>query len=145
MRRRIRDCAARAEGGSMNLRSRACSFLLLFCILLAAHSAIGKKIPPAAPLDLNTATAAQLAQVPGIGAATAKAIVQFREKSGRFERIEDLLAIRGISARKLVQIRPYVTLPKPAPRKSAAYRAPAVFCLCNSARNVRSRSSTYRL
>lgn len=99
---------------------RAGSLLLLYCILLAAGAAIGKKIPPTAPLDLNTATAAQLAQVPGIGAVTAKAIVQFREKSGRFERVEDLLAIRGISARKLEQIRPYVTLLKPAPRKSAA-------------------------
>jgi competence protein ComEA len=102
------------------LRQRVGSILLLCCTLLAARAAIGKKIPPTAPLDLNTATAAQLAQVPGIGAVTAKAIVQFREKSGRFERVEDLLAIRGISARKLEQIRPYVTLSKPAPRKSGA-------------------------
>lgn len=101
----------------MKLRLRTYSLLLLCCTLLAARAAIGKKIPPTAPLDLNTATAAQLAQVPGIGPATAKAIVQFREKSGPFERVEDLLAIRGISARKLAQIRPYVTLAKPAPRK----------------------------
>jgi len=103
----------------MKLRLRACSLLVLCCALLVARAASGKKIPPSAPLDLNTATAAQLAQVPGIGAATARAIVQFRQKSGPFERVEDLLAIRGISARKLEQIRPYVTVSKPAAKPPA--------------------------
>jgi competence ComEA-like helix-hairpin-helix protein len=102
----------------MKLRARASLFPLMLCsalLLVAAGNA--KKNPPATPLDLNTATAAQLEEVPGIGPATAKAIVQFRRKSGPFERIEDLLAIRGISARKLEQMRPYVTISKPAPRK----------------------------
>ncbi len=99
-----------------------CSVLLLCSTLLAADAAIGKKTPPAVPLDLNAATAAQLAQIPGIGAVTAKAIVQFRQKSGPFERVEDLLAIRGISARKLEQIRPYVTISTPAPRKPSSSR-----------------------
>lgn len=106
----------------MNVRQRVGSILLLFCALLIARVAIAKKVPPASPLDLNTATAAQLAQLPGIGATTAKAIVQFRQKSGPFERVNDLLAIRGISARKLEQIRPYVTVSKLAPRKPSSSR-----------------------
>jgi competence ComEA-like helix-hairpin-helix protein len=109
--------AARLETQMMKHRLRACLLPLLCCVLLLVAAADAKKKPPAEPLDVNTATAAQLEQVPGIGPATAKAIVQFRRKSGPFERIEDLLAIRGISARKLEQIRPYVTLSKPAPRK----------------------------
>jgi competence ComEA-like helix-hairpin-helix protein len=117
MRGRIRDCAARAEDCAMKFRLRDSSLLLVCLVLAAAATAIGQKKPPAAPLDLNTARAAQLAQLPGIGPATAKAIVQFREKSGPFERVEDLLAIRGISARKLAEIRPYLTISKPAPRK----------------------------
>jgi competence ComEA-like helix-hairpin-helix protein len=111
----------------MRSRLRACSLLLLCWILLTAHIAIGKKIPPSAPLDLNTATAAQLAQVPGIGASSAKAIVQFRQKSGPFERIEDLLAIRGISVRRLQQIRPYVNVSKPVPRRPSSSRGSAIF------------------
>jgi competence ComEA-like helix-hairpin-helix protein len=102
----------------MKLRVRASLFPLMLCsvlLLLAVGNA--KKNPPAIPLDVNTATAAQLEEVPGIGPATAKAIVQFRRKSGPFQRVEDLLAIRGISARKLEQMRPYVTISKPAPRK----------------------------
>lgn len=73
-----------------------------------------KKHPPAKPLDLNTATVEQLEQLPGIGPSTAKAIVQFREKSGPFERIEDLLAIHGISRKKLEKLRPYVIIRSPA-------------------------------
>src|SRR4029077_7487963 len=119
--------AVRAKGGAMKLRLRAGSILLLCCTLLAAGAAIGKKIPPTAPLDLNTATAAQLAQVPSIGASTAKAIVQFRQKSGLFEGVEDLLAIRGISPRKLEQIRPYVNISKPAPRRPSSSRGSAIF------------------
>jgi len=52
--------------------------------------------PPAEPMDLNSAALEQLEHLPGIGPSTAKAIVQFREKSGPFERVEDLLVIHGI-------------------------------------------------
>jgi len=103
-------------------RRRAISAFLICCALLIASGALAKKVPPASPLDLNTATAAQLAQLPGIGTATAKAIVQFRQKSGAFERVNDLLAIRGISARKLEQIRPYVTVSTSAPHKPSSSR-----------------------
>jgi competence ComEA-like helix-hairpin-helix protein len=122
MRGRVRYCPAGAEGRMMNVRQRAIPILLFCCALLIASTAIAKKVPPAVPLDLNTSTAAQFAQLPGIGATTAKAIVQFRQKSGPFERVNDLLAIRGISARKLEQIRPYVTVSKPAPRRPSSSR-----------------------
>jgi competence protein ComEA len=78
--------------------------------LLCVAGAEGKKKPPAAPLDLNTATPEQLEQLPGIGPSAAQAIVNFRTKSGPFRRVEDLLAIHGISQRKLDQIRPYVVV-----------------------------------
>ena len=78
---------------------------------------LGKKTPPAKPLDLNSATAAELEQLPGVGPATAQAIVQFRSKSGPFRRVEDLLVIRGISQRKLNQLRPYVTVGATKPPK----------------------------
>jgi competence protein ComEA len=69
-----------------------------------------KKNPPAHPIDLNTATAQQLQQVPGIGPGTAKAIVNFRLKSGPFRKIEDLLAIKGVSKARLEKMRPYLTV-----------------------------------
>jgi competence ComEA-like helix-hairpin-helix protein len=110
----------------IKLPLRTCMLLLLGTTLLTAGAANGKKTPPSTPLDLNAATAAQLVQVPGIGAATAKAIVQFREKSGPFQRVEDLLAIRGISTRKLAQIRPYVKVVKPTTPRPSSSRGSAI-------------------
>jgi competence protein ComEA len=81
----------------------------------AAPAARAAKQPPAKPLNLNAATADQLAQLPGIGPKTAKSIVDFRNASGPFRRVEDLLAIRGISRRKLEAIRPYVNVGPPSP------------------------------
>lgn len=86
-------------------------FALLFGLLmLAAGGVQAKKVPPAHPVDLNSATIAELEEVPGIGPSTAQAIIAFRTKSSPFRRVEDLLAIHGISKRKLDQMRPYVTV-----------------------------------
>lgn len=51
-------------------------------------------------INLNTATAKELETLPGIGPALAKRIVEFREKKQGFKRIEELLAVPGISERK---------------------------------------------
>lgn len=83
-------------------------------ILLCGVSALAQKKSPAAqPLDLNSAGVEQLRLVPGIGPKTAAAIVNFRVKSGPFRRVEDLLAIKGISKRKLEELRPYVAVVAP--------------------------------
>lgn len=78
--------------------------------MVAAGGVSAKKVPPAHPVDLNSATFAELEEVPGIGPSTAQAIIAFRTKSSPFRRVEDLLAIHGISKRKLDQMRPYVTV-----------------------------------
>ncbi|HKV05952.1 MAG TPA: helix-hairpin-helix domain-containing protein [Candidatus Acidoferrales bacterium] len=88
--------------------------------LALAHPGFAKKVPP--PLhsvDLNTANIKEFEQLPGVGPTTAKAIVEFRAKSGRFRRVEDLLAIRGISEAKLEKIRPYVTIGPPVRKPPA--------------------------
>jgi len=105
----------------MHLRKHPISFLLvLFCCAVLLVAAEGtKKKPPAHPLDLNTATADELRQLPGVGPATAKAIVRFREKSGPFRRIEDLLAIRGITKAKLEKLRPYVEIKRKEPKSAS--------------------------
>jgi competence ComEA-like helix-hairpin-helix protein len=85
--------------------------------LVLSASAFAKKTPPSHPIDLNTATVKQLEQLPGVGPTTAKAIVEFRAKAGRFQRVTDLLVIRGISESKLKKMRPYITV-GPPPKKS---------------------------
>jgi type II secretory pathway component PulK len=45
-----------------------------------------------------------------------------RQKSGRFHRVEDLLAVRGISQKKLDAMRPYVTISAPPAPASPAQK-----------------------
>lgn len=84
------------------------SFLLLVLCAVAAQS---KKAPPSNPIDLNLANVKELQELPGVGPVTAQRIIDLRTKSGRFKRVEDLLAVRGISQKKLDGMRPYVMVP----------------------------------
>jgi competence protein ComEA len=63
---------------------------------------------PAAPVDLNTATAEQLDSLPGVGPATAEAILAHREAHGPFTSVEQLLDVRGIGEAKLESLRDLV-------------------------------------
>ncbi|MFM7508681.1 MAG: helix-hairpin-helix domain-containing protein [Actinomycetota bacterium] len=60
------------------------------------------------PVDLNTATEAQLDELPGVGPSTAAAIVAHRSTVGRFGSVEELLDVRGIGPAKLEGLRDLV-------------------------------------
>jgi competence protein ComEA len=62
------------------------------------------------PLDINRATAEQLDALPGIGPATAQAIVAHRESNGPFASVDELEDVRGIGPAKLDAIRELVTV-----------------------------------
>ena len=63
-----------------------------------------------APLNLNTASAEQLETLPGIGAATAKRIVEHRQKNGSFKKVEELMNIKGIGEKSFLKLKPLVTV-----------------------------------
>ncbi len=64
-----------------------------------------------APLiNLNSATAAQLDTLPGVGPSTAKAIISYRNRKGPFGKVEDLLNVPGIGPAKVAAIRDQVTV-----------------------------------
>ena len=70
------------------------------------------------PLNLNSATAADLEKLPGIGAAMATRILEYRQKSGGFKKVEELMNIQGIGERNFLKLKPLVTVvaPKSAER-----------------------------
>lgn len=57
------------------------------------------------PVDLNEATASELEALPGIGPATAAAIVEYRTQAGPFASVDQLLDVPGIGPAKLDAIR----------------------------------------
>lgn len=65
---------------------------------------------PSTPVDLNTATEAQLEALPGIGPSLAQAILQEREHEGGFKTVDDLRRVRGIGDVRFAQIRSLVAV-----------------------------------
>lgn len=61
-------------------------------------------------VDLNTATAGQLDGLPGVGPATAKAILDYRQSKGSFSKVEDLMNVAGIGASKFAALKDLVTV-----------------------------------
>ena len=64
-------------------------------------------------VDINSASAADLEKVPGIGPSLARRIVEFRDKNGPYSTVEDLLKIQGIGEKSLSHFREYLTANKP--------------------------------
>lgn len=62
------------------------------------------------PLNLNTATPAQLETLPGVGPGLAAAIVKARARKGRFHTLEDLREIAGIGKKRFERLRPHVAV-----------------------------------
>lgn len=61
-------------------------------------------------LNINTATADELQQIPGLGPALAQRIVDYRNEYGQFASTDDLLNVSGIGNEKLSTIVPYLTV-----------------------------------
>jgi competence protein ComEA len=61
-------------------------------------------------VDINSATAEQLDELPGVGPTTAEAIVEYRTANGPFRSVEDLANVKGIGPAKLARIRPHATV-----------------------------------
>jgi competence protein ComEA len=64
---------------------------------------------PSGPLNLNTATVDQLDELPGVGPATAEAIIDLRTERGRFRSVDELLDVPGIGDAKFERLQDQVT------------------------------------
>lgn len=65
-------------------------------------------VSPGAPLDLNTATAVQLDQLPGVGPVLAQRIVDYRTQHGGFRSVDELRQVSGIGAAKFGDLKSLV-------------------------------------
>ena len=67
-------------------------------------------VPDPRPLDLNRATVAELARLPGVGPGLARRILDERERRGRFDSLEALRQVLGFGPKKLGAVRALVTV-----------------------------------
>jgi len=114
---RIADLVARAGGASsradLGLVNLAAPVADGEQVVVPARGAAGAPAAsppaagssPAAPLDLNTATAEQLDGLPGIGPATAQKILDYRQAHGPFHSVDELDAVPGIGPARIAQLK----------------------------------------
>jgi len=80
--------------------------------MLVAQQAEKSAAESKAPLlNLNTATQEQLEGLPGIGKVTAQRILEYRQKSGGFKKIEELMNVKGIGEKSFLRLKPLITVP----------------------------------
>jgi competence protein ComEA len=88
---------------------------LLSISAVSASAQRATKPPVTAPspveiVNLNLATAAQIASLPGIGPKTAELIVQYRQKNGPFKKIEEIMNVRGVGEKSFLRIKDRLTV-----------------------------------
>jgi competence protein ComEA len=107
-----------------SLAVRSISSVLLTLIVVCALSACAKRSYPISKandqqsptaansrrININTASAKELEDLPGIGKGLAERIIQQRHKYGPFRRAEHLIIVRGISDRRFRALRDLVTV-----------------------------------
>ena len=85
---------------------------------LAAQAKGGAQAPGAKPLvsgtiNINTASAADLQRLPGIGAKTASRVIDYRQKNGPFKKVEELMNVRGVGEKNFLKLKDHISVGAP--------------------------------
>ncbi len=99
-------------------------FQIVFAVIMLAVTGLSQAVevtpvtppgaqaqsPKAAPINLNTADAAQLEQLKGVGPKTAESIIQWGDANGPFNSVDQLLAVKGIGEKTLAGMQDQLTV-----------------------------------
>jgi len=87
-------------------------------VATGATLAAQTKTPPAAAakpastavVNINTASATEIATLPGVGAKMAARIIEYRQKNGPFKKVEELMNVRGIGEKNFLKLKPQLAV-----------------------------------
>ena len=84
-------------------------FALVFSFLFSPQAQAAQKAS-AKKININTASSAELQELPRIGEKVAQRIIDFRKTNGKFKKIEEIMKVRGIGEKVFKQIRDRITV-----------------------------------
>ena len=95
----------------MKVFSRITAMALAFVLggLTFVAPVLAAKPAPASKINLNSATVEQLTALPGVGEKLAARIVDYRQKSGGFKSVSELMNVQGIGEKNLAKIQAFLT------------------------------------
>ena len=97
----------------MGHRKRWITLALVLAFILSPCVLMAQKTDNTAKVNINTATVEVLQTLPGIGPTIAQRIVEYRQTHGPFQKVEDLLNVKGIGEKKLEKIKPLIEVAPP--------------------------------
>jgi competence protein ComEA len=93
--------------------------LTIFVLLITTAPVTSQRSAKPAPaataastqiVNLNSASATEIATLPGIGPKTADLIVQYRQKNGSFKKIEEIMNVKGIGEKTFLKLKDRITV-----------------------------------
>ena len=85
--------------------------VLSFLMAFSTNSFSAKKQSTTSKLiNINTADVKQLSELPRIGEKTAKRIIEFRKRNGKFKRTQDLMKVKGIGEKTFKKLAKMITV-----------------------------------
>jgi len=88
--------------------------LLAVCLsaagLRAANPPRTETAAPSGVININSASAEQIAYLPRVGIKLAQKVVDYRKANGPFKKIEDLMEVKGVGERFFVALRSHLTV-----------------------------------
>ena len=94
---------------SLRLVAASLALAVVFFASTGIASAASAK-EPAGKVNLNTATAQQLAELPGVGDALAARIIEYRQKGGGFKSEKELMNVKGVGEKNFAKLEAHVTV-----------------------------------
>ena len=83
---------------------------IILAAMLSPQGVWAQDEAPVAKININTASAAELQQLPRVGEKVAQRIVDFRTQNGKFTKIEEIMKVRGIGEKIFLQLKDLITV-----------------------------------